>query len=83
MRTPIIFATLAVIIVAIPIMTLPGLSGKFFAPLGFAYALATLFSLIIALTITPALSMAFLKEKHHGLPKMTIWLQNKWVKLHI
>lgn len=78
-RTPIIFATLAVVIVAIPIMTLPGLSGRFFAPLGFAYALATLFSLVVALTITPALAMAFLKEKHHELPKLTIWLQKNYV----
>jgi CzcA family heavy metal efflux pump len=59
-RSAVVYATFAVILVVFPIVTLSGLAGRLFAPLGFAYSLAVLASLIIALTVTPALAMALL-----------------------
>jgi CzcA family heavy metal efflux pump len=59
-RSAVVYATFAVILVVFPIVTLSGLTGRLFAPLGFAYSLAVLASLIVALTVTPALAMALL-----------------------
>ncbi len=55
-RSAIIYATLAVVIVFIPILLLGGVSGRVFAPLGIAYIAAILSSLVVALTLTPALA---------------------------
>ena len=59
-RSAVVYATFAVILVVVPIMTLSGLTGRLFAPLGFAYTLAVLASLAVALTVTPALAVALL-----------------------
>jgi len=59
-RGAVIYATFAVILVFLPIITLPGIAGRLFAPLGLAYILAVLASLGVALTVTPALSMMLL-----------------------
>ena len=59
-RSAVVYATFAVILVVVPIMTLSGLTGRLFAPLGVAYTLAVLASLAVALTVTPALAVALL-----------------------
>jgi CzcA family heavy metal efflux pump len=59
-RGAVVYATFAVILVVMPVMGLTGIAGRLFAPLAVAYALAVLVSLIVALTVTPALSMAML-----------------------
>ncbi len=59
-RSAVVYATFAVILVVLPVMTLSGTVGRLFAPLGLAYTMAVLASLIVALTVTPALSMALL-----------------------
>jgi CzcA family heavy metal efflux pump len=59
-RSAVVYATFAVILVVFPVVTLSGLAGRLFAPMGFAYALAVLASLIIALTVTPALATTLL-----------------------
>ena len=59
-RSAVVYATFAVILVVVPIMTLSGLTGRLFAPLGLAYTLAVLASLAVALTVTPALAVALL-----------------------
>jgi CzcA family heavy metal efflux pump len=56
-RGAVVFATFAVIAVFLPILTMSGLSGQLFAPMGIAYILAILASLVVALTVTPALSL--------------------------
>ncbi len=65
-RGAVVYATFAVLLVVLPIITLSGVAGRLFAPLGIAYALAVLASLLVTLTATPALAMAFLG--HRSLP---------------
>jgi CzcA family heavy metal efflux pump len=59
-RSAIVYATLIVVLVFLPIFFLDGLSGSFFRPLAISYVLAVMASLGVALTLTPALSMLLL-----------------------
>ncbi|MBX9656035.1 efflux RND transporter permease subunit [bacterium] len=59
-RSAVVFATLIVTLVFLPILFLDGLAGSFFRPLGIAYILAILSSLVVALTVTPAMSLLLL-----------------------
>jgi CzcA family heavy metal efflux pump len=59
-RSAVVYASFAVVLVFIPILTMSGLAGRIFAPLGIAYILSILASLGVALTATPALCFAFL-----------------------
>jgi CzcA family heavy metal efflux pump len=62
MRGPIIFATLIILLSVMPIFFMEGLSGAFFRPLATSYALAVLVSMLVALTVTPALAMFLLPK---------------------
>ncbi len=64
-RSAVVYATLAVVVVVLPVLALSGVAGRLFAPLGIAYILAVLASLAVALTVTPALALTFLV--HHRL----------------
>lgn len=55
-RSSVVYATFIVALVFVPLLTLSGVTGKLFAPLGYAYISAILASLLVALTLTPALS---------------------------
>lgn len=59
-RSAVVYATFAVLLVFFPILALSGVAGRLFGPLGIAYILAVLASLAVALTVTPALSMMLL-----------------------
>ncbi|HSH97369.1 MAG TPA: efflux RND transporter permease subunit, partial [Methyloradius sp.] len=54
-RSSVVYATVIVAMVFAPLLTLSGVAGKLFAPLGFAYIAAIIASLGVALTLTPAL----------------------------
>ena len=62
MRGPIVYATLIILIAMAPIFFLTGLTGAFFKPLAFSYVLAVAASLVVALTVTPALSLILLAK---------------------
>lgn len=82
-RSAVVYATLAIAMVFLPILTLSGVAGRLFAPLGVAYILATLASLLVALTVTPAL--CFLMLGNHSLPEneppLVHWLKNRYKSL--
>ena len=59
-RSAVVYASLVVILVFVPVFFLEGLSGSFFRPLAVAYVLAIVASLLVALTVTPALSLMLL-----------------------
>ncbi len=54
-RSSVVYATIIVALVFMPLLTLSGVAGKLFAPLGVAYITAIVASLLVALTVTPAL----------------------------
>ena len=61
-RGPIVYATLIIVAATVPIFFLDGLTGAFFRPLATAYTLAVLASMLVALTVTPALAYIFLRN---------------------
>ncbi|HVC96179.1 MAG TPA: efflux RND transporter permease subunit, partial [Pirellulales bacterium] len=66
-RSAVVFASLIVILVFVPVLFLDGLAGSFFRPLAVSYILAISASLLVALTVTPALSLVLLPgapERH-------------------
>ena len=62
MRSPILYATAIMVMAVIPVMFLEGVSGAFWQPLAMSYILALLASLLVAMTITPALSLLLLRQ---------------------
>lgn len=61
-RSAIVFASLIVLLVFVPILFLEGVAGEFFRPLALAYGLAILASTVTALTITPVLALLLLRR---------------------
>ena len=65
-RSAVVYATIVVGLVFVPVLTLTGLQGSFFGPLAESYLLAIFASLLVALTLTPALSLAVFAKKIGG-----------------
>ena len=61
-RSAVLYGSLIVMLVFVPVFLLEGLTGAFFRPLALAYVLAILASLAVALTITPALALLLLPK---------------------
>lgn len=62
-RGSVVYASFIVALVFVPLLTLSGVAGRLFAPLGYSYILAILMSLLVALTLTPALCYALLGKQ--------------------
>jgi CzcA family heavy metal efflux pump len=78
-RSAVVFASLVVVTVFVPVLTLTGLQGSFFAPLALAYVLAILASLAVALTVTPALALVVFGR---GVPENAEPRLQGWLKEH-
>ncbi|MDP9345774.1 MAG: efflux RND transporter permease subunit [Actinomycetota bacterium] len=61
-RSAIWYATLINVLAVVPVFFLQSVTGSFFEPLAFSYALAILVSMVVALTVTPALSLILLSK---------------------
>ena len=79
-RSAIIYATLMDVVVLMPVFFLDGLSGAFFQPLAFSYILAVLASMVVALTVTPALALILLSNAplEHRASPIVPWLQRSY-----
>ena len=68
-RSAVVFASIIVVLVFLPIFFLEGLAGSFFRPLAMAYVIAILASMFVALTVTPALSLLLLPRGKQQRPE--------------
>jgi CzcA family heavy metal efflux pump len=76
-RSPVVYATVIVAVIFLPILTLPGVEGRLFGPLAVTAILAILASLGVALTVTPALCFLLLADlTPRGEPRYITWLKH-------
>jgi CzcA family heavy metal efflux pump len=88
-RSAVVYGSLIVALVLMPVFFLPGISGSFFQPLALSYILAILASLFVALTLTPAMSLLLLPKKYSSPeahkstqePKPVQWLKPRYEKI--
>jgi CzcA family heavy metal efflux pump len=80
-RSAIVYATLINVVAVVPVFFMEGLTGAFFQPLAFSYALAVLVSMLVALTVTPALSLILLRNAplERRQSPLVRWLQGGYV----
>ena len=82
-RGAIVYATLIEVMAVVPIFFLEGLSGAFFRPLVFSYAIALLVSMAVALTLTPALALIVLRKAplERRESPLAVWMQRGYTWL--
>ena len=75
-RSAVVYGSLIVVLVFLPVFFLEGLAGSFFRPLALSYVLAIAASLLVALIVTPALSLMLLPQAiHEREAPLVTWLK--------
>ena len=80
-RSGILYATVIIVLVFLPLFALPGIEGRLFVPLGVAFIASTLASLLVSVTVTPVLSyylLPRLKTLDHGDTRALAWLKKRY-----
>ena len=83
-RSGIVYATVIVVLVFVPLFALPGIEGRLFSPLGIAYIASVLASMFVSMTLTPVLCALFLpgmKRLDHDDSPMVRWLKLRDARL--
>ncbi len=81
-RSAVVYATMIVMVVFLPVFFLDGIAGAFFKPLAAAYLFAILASLLVALVVTPALSFMLLNADDEEKEIAIVgWLHSKYATL--
>ena len=80
-RSGILYATAIIVLVFLPLFALPGIEGRLFVPLGIAFIVSTLASLLVSVTVTPVLAFYLLprmKNLDHGDTRVVAWLKARY-----
>ena len=89
-RSAIVYATVIIVLVFVPLFVLPGIEGRLFTPLGIAYIVSILASMIVSVTLTPVMAYyllrnvgtaahggGWMKQLHAGDSPLVTWLK-RW-----
>jgi HME family heavy-metal exporter len=80
-RSAILYATLIIVLVFLPLFALPGMEGRLFVPLGIAYITSILASMLVSVTVTPVLAYYLLgkaSDQSHSEPRLVQWLKGHY-----
>ena len=83
-RSGIVYATVIVVLVFVPLFALPGIEGRLFTPLGIAYIVSILASMLVSMTVTPVMAYYMLptmKRMDHGDSPLVGWLKRQDTQL--
>jgi CzcA family heavy metal efflux pump len=83
-RSGIVYATVIVVLVFVPLFALPGIEGRLFSPLGIAYIVSIVASMGVSMTVTPVMCYYLLptmKRMDHGDSPLVGWLKRQDTRL--
>jgi HME family heavy-metal exporter len=80
-RSAIVYATVIIVLVLLPLFFLPGIEGRLMQPLAVAYIVSLLASMLVSVTLTPVMAFYLLprmKALDHGDTKLVAWVKSRY-----